>query len=93
MTGDLNVTYQDLANGQAVQLVGLACSCVIFIPFTKKYGRRSTYVISTALVAIGSWWTGYMTTKVEIYLTNLLFGLAGATNEVAVEMTVNILHL
>lgn len=89
MTEDLNVTYQHLANGQAIQLVGLACSCIFVIPFTKKYGRRSTYVISTALVAAASWWTANMNTKVEVYLTNLLFGLAGATNEVAVEMTVS----
>ncbi|EXU95592.1 MFS transporter [Metarhizium robertsii] len=87
MTQDLGITYQDLANAQAIQLVGLASSCILFIPLTKKYGRRSTYVFSTALVAASSWWTAYMTTKVELYLTSLLYGLAASTTDTSVEMS------
>lgn len=89
MMEDLNVTYQDLANGQAIQLVGLASSCVVFIPLTKKYGRRSTYIISTALVAATSWWTAYLETKVELYVTSLLYGLAASTTDTSVEMSVS----
>lgn len=88
MTQDLDITYQDLANAQAIQLVGLASSCILFIPLTKKYGRRSTYVFSTALVAASSWWTAYMKTKVELYLTSLLYGLAASTTDTSIEMSV-----
>ncbi|QLI74315.1 uncharacterized protein G6M90_00g107710 [Metarhizium brunneum] len=89
MTQDLGITYQDLANAQAIQLVGLASSCVLFIPLTKKYGRRSTYVFSTALVAASSWWMAYMKTKVELYLTSLLYGLAASTTDTSIEMSIN----
>lgn len=88
MVDDIDVTYQDLANGQAIQLVGLAVGCIFFIPFTKKYGRRSTYIVSTIAMAGSSWWNAYMQNRVSIYLSNMLFGLAGATNATAVQMSV-----
>ena len=93
MVEDIDVTFQDLANGQAVQLVGLAVGCVVFIPFTKKYGRRSTYIISTAMVAGASWWSAFMQGRVSLYLSNMLFGLAGATNETAIQMSVSNCHM
>jgi MFS family permease len=89
MTEDLSVNYQDLANAQAIQLVGLASSCVLFIPLTKKYGRRSTYIFSTALVAVASWWAAFMKTKIELHLTSLLYGLAASTTDTSVEMSVS----
>lgn len=88
MLTDLGVSYQDLANAQAVQLMGLSFGCVIFIPFAKKFGRRPIYITSTLIVALASWWSRYMTSLVELYLTNLLVGLAGAVNETAAQMTV-----
>lgn len=88
MLQDMDITLEDLTTAQAVQLAGLALGCVFFIPFTKKYGRRSTYIISTAMLAAGTWWSAYMKTAPELYLTNILLGLAGSTNETAVQMSV-----
>ncbi|KND87054.1 putative MFS-type transporter [Tolypocladium ophioglossoides CBS 100239] len=89
MLQDMDVTYQDLANALAVQLAGLAVGCIVIIPFTKKYGRRLTYIISTGIVAAASWWSAYMRTALELYLTNILLGIEGATNEAAVQMSIH----
>lgn len=88
MLQELNVTLQDLNNGMAGQLVGLAFGCVVFIPFARKYGRRSTYIVSTVVVTASIWWSAFMRTSGEVVATNVLMGLAGAINETAVQMSV-----
>ncbi|PHH67430.1 hypothetical protein CDD81_41 [Ophiocordyceps australis] len=88
MLEDMDVTLKDLTNAQAIQLVGLALGCVFIIPFAQKYGRRTVYIISTAGVTVGAWWSANMKTSTEVYLTNLLLGLAGAANETAVQMSI-----
>ncbi|KZL82185.1 major facilitator superfamily transporter [Colletotrichum incanum] len=60
MTVDLNVTISQLSNAQSAQLAGLATGCIFFIPFTIKYGRRLTYLVSTAILAAAAWWTSSM---------------------------------
>ncbi|KAM0438827.1 hypothetical protein ACHAPT_001588 [Fusarium lateritium] len=88
MTVDMEVSYDQLNWGVAFNVAGLAIGCFLFIPLSKKYGRRLTYVVSTGVMAAVSWWSGQMSTPVEIYLTNLIFGLAGSTNEAISEMTI-----
>ncbi|PHH92465.1 hypothetical protein CDD83_7318 [Cordyceps sp. RAO-2017] len=83
------VTQQDLANAQAVQLVGLAIGCVFFIPFAKKYGRRTVYILTIAIAAVSSWWSASMNTVTELFLSNMLLGVAGATNQTAIAMSIN----
>ena len=88
MTVDMNVSYEQLNQAMSVNFAGLATGCVFFIPFAKKYGRRPIYIVSTALMLGSTLWTARMNTLTELYLTNLLQGLAGATNEAIAEMTV-----
>lgn len=88
MTVDLNVTYGELTQSMSVNYVGLAMGCVLFIPFAKKYGRRPVYIVSTALMLVTSFWTARLESLAELYICNLLQGLAGATNETIVEITV-----
>ncbi|KAM4056009.1 major facilitator superfamily protein [Hirsutella rhossiliensis] len=80
---------QDLANAAAVQLVGLAVGCIVFIPFSKKYGRRLVYILVMAIAAIGAWWLALMKTMADLYLSNLLIGIAGAVNQTAIAMSIN----
>ncbi|KAF4592430.1 major facilitator superfamily transporter [Ophiocordyceps camponoti-floridani] len=87
MLRDIRVSQLDLTNGGTVKLGGTAVGCIVFIPFAKKYGRRSAYIFSTALVAAGVWWSAYMKTTAEVYLTNFVIGLAGAVNQAAVQMS------
>ncbi|PHH64240.1 hypothetical protein CDD81_4854 [Ophiocordyceps australis] len=88
MIVDLKTDTETLSNASAVQLAGLAIGCMFFIPFAEKYGRRSAYIISTLLVTISTWWSAYMKTGTEVYLTNALMGLAGAVNEAAIQMSI-----
>lgn len=88
MTVELDMTYDELNAGVSFNVVGLALGCLCIIPFTKKYGRRSTYILSTAVMAATSWWSSRLRTVPEMYFTNLLYGLAGSTNETIAEMTV-----
>ncbi|KAM0330846.1 hypothetical protein ACHAQA_003801 [Verticillium albo-atrum] len=89
MTVDLGVTLAQLSNAQSAQLAGLAVGCIFFIPFTIKYGRRSTYLASTIVLAAASWWTSRMTSYAELIITAFISGLAGAINETAVQMTIS----
>lgn len=88
MNADMGVSYQQLNNAVSFNYVGLAVGCIFFIPLAKKYGRRHSYIASIALMAITSWWTAYMHTATEVYLTNLFQGLGGAVNEAVVYMSV-----
>ncbi|KAE8416419.1 major facilitator superfamily domain-containing protein [Aspergillus pseudocaelatus] len=89
MVVDLDVTYAQLNNAMSVNFVGLAVGCVFFIPFAKKFGRRPVYLISTALMLVTSFWGAEIKTLAELYITNLLQGLAGATNEAIAQITVS----
>ncbi|KAF9769090.1 hypothetical protein IL306_013547 [Fusarium sp. DS 682] len=89
MTVDMGVTIQQLTNAQAAQLAGLAMGCLFFIPLAVKYGRRSSYIISTAVMAGVTWWTSKMTTNAELIITMVITGLAGAINETSVQMTIS----
>ncbi|KAF5008796.1 hypothetical protein FDECE_4951 [Fusarium decemcellulare] len=90
MTVDMDVTFDQLNWGVSFNVAGLAIGCVLFIPLSKKYGRRLTYVASTGIMAAVSWWSGQMSTATEMYLTNFIFGMAGSTNEAISEMTANL---
>lgn len=89
MVVDLGVTYTELNRAMSVNFVGLATGCIFFIPFAKKYGRRPVYIVSTALMLATSFWASKMHSLTELYLMNLLQGLAGATNESIAEITVS----
>ncbi|KAG5802003.1 hypothetical protein H9Q74_009236 [Fusarium xylarioides] len=89
MTVDMGVTIQQLTNAQSAQLAGLAMGCLFFIPLAIKYGRRSAYIISTAVLAGVSWWTSRMESYPELIVTMVITGLGGAINETAVQMTIS----
>ena len=88
MVVDLKVTYAQLNRAMSVNFVGLAMGCVLFIPLAKKFGRRPVYIVSTALMLVTSFWLAKLRTLAELYAANFLQGLAGATNESIVQITV-----
>lgn len=89
MIPDMGVSYTQLNQAMSINFVGLATGCIFFIPFAKKYGRRPIYIISAALMLATTFWMARMDSLTELYITNLLQGLAGATNESIVEITVS----
>ncbi|OOF91810.1 hypothetical protein ASPCADRAFT_399706 [Aspergillus carbonarius ITEM 5010] len=88
MVVDLKVTYAQLNRAMSVNFVGLAMGCVLFIPLAKKFGRRPVYIVSTALMLVTSFWLAKLRTLAELYAANFLQGLAGATNESIVQITI-----
>lgn len=90
MNEELGITYQHLNWSVAVQSVGLAMGCMLFVPFTKKYGRRSSYILSMSVLTASYWWTSRLQSTAELYITNLIQGLASALNETLAQITVSI---
>ncbi|KAH1599619.1 hypothetical protein KXX44_005057 [Aspergillus fumigatus] len=88
MVSDMNVTYAQLNNAMSVNFVGLSVGCIFFIPLEKKLGRRPVYLVSTAIMMAASFWSAWMKSLPELYISNLLYGLAGATNESIVQITI-----
>ncbi|KAK9636740.1 hypothetical protein HCH54_010026 [Aspergillus fumigatus] len=84
----MNVTYAQLNNAMSVNFVGLSVGCIFFIPLEKKLGRRPVYLVSTAIMMAASFWSAWMKSLPELYISNLLCGLAGATNESIVQITI-----
>jgi MFS family permease len=88
MQRDMPITYQELNISSAVNSVGTAVGCLLFIPLSIKYGRRSIYLGSFVVMLAMAIWTALARNKWDIYFTNLFFGMAGSTNETIVQMTV-----
>ncbi|KAH8649971.1 major facilitator superfamily domain-containing protein [Xylariales sp. PMI_506] len=85
---DFNCTYEDLQTGSAIALAGTALGCTMFIPFAIKYGRRIVYIGSLILMTAMAIWQAALTTVTALYICMFFTGLASATNETIVQMTV-----
>ncbi|KAG4253732.1 hypothetical protein FPRO03_07692 [Fusarium proliferatum] len=81
-------SYGQLNNANALNYVGTTVGCILFIPPAVKYGRRSMYLLTTAIIFAMAIWSARMKTLTELYISQLIFGLASATNESIVEMTI-----
>ncbi|KAF4964245.1 hypothetical protein FSARC_7799 [Fusarium sarcochroum] len=81
-------SYGQLNNANAINYVGTTVGCILFIPPAVKYGRRSMYLLTTAIIFGMAIWSARMRTLTELYISQLIFGLASATNEAIVEMTI-----
>ncbi|KIW45113.1 uncharacterized protein PV06_03527 [Exophiala oligosperma] len=88
MVEDMKMPITAFQHGQSANLAGLATGCALFVPLTIKYGRRSTYIASVAVMAAGCWWTARRTSYAEVILTSIIIGWAGAINETVVQMTI-----
>ncbi|KAJ2982104.1 hypothetical protein NQ176_g1608 [Zarea fungicola] len=88
LTAVIFTHYNQLNAALAINYAGTAVGCIFFIPFAIKYGRRHIYIISSAVMLATAAWQACMHTVLEMYLSSLIFGLASATNETIVQMTV-----
>lgn len=85
---EFQFSFGQLTNSNAIGLIGTAFGCIFIIPFAIKYGRRSIYILSLAVMTAMSIWNARMNSLTELYIISLITGLAGATNETIVQMTV-----
>ncbi|KAF4966919.1 hypothetical protein FSARC_5452 [Fusarium sarcochroum] len=72
MSPELNITFEQLNHAQSTNLAGLAMGCILFIPLTKKYGRRLTYILATAVMATMAIWSSKINSMAELYVVNLI---------------------
>ncbi|KAF9890351.1 hypothetical protein FE257_006017 [Aspergillus nanangensis] len=85
---DLDCEYTDLTTALALMFVGTSTGCFFFIPFAIKYGRRPVYIVSVAFLAGMAIWSARMNSLLELFASQLIGGLASATNETIAQMTI-----
>ncbi|KAL4814466.1 major facilitator superfamily domain-containing protein [Aspergillus spinulosporus] len=88
LNAELGISWSNLNNSFAVNLAGLAIGCILIVPFAIKYGRRSIYILSSAVQLATAIWQAKMNTTAELLAINALNGLAGAVSEALVQMTI-----
>jgi len=86
---DLGISWDELNITFASNCAGLAVGCIIFIPFALKYGRRSVYIISTAITFAMAIWQAKLNTFWEMVVTSVISGFSGAVSETLVQITVS----
>ncbi|RDW80295.1 MFS general substrate transporter-24 [Coleophoma cylindrospora] len=85
----LGISYADLNNTFAANCVGLAFGCLVFIPFSIKYGRRPVYLVTTFALFLCAIWSAALRNYSNMIGVNLIDGLAGAVADTIVQMTIN----
>ena len=86
----LGISYSDLNNTFAANCIGLAFGCIIFIPFSLKYGRRPVYLASQFVQFLCAIWSASLRTYPNMIAVNIFDGLAGAVADTIVQMTVSL---
>ncbi|KAK5068620.1 hypothetical protein LTR69_000740 [Exophiala sideris] len=84
----LGISYDDLNNTFAANCVGLAFGCLLFVPFSIKYGRRPVYLVTTFVLFICGIWAAVLRDYPNMVGLNVINGLAGAVADTIVQMTV-----
>lgn len=82
------MSYSQLNNTFAASTAGLAVGCVLFIPFALKFGRRPVYLVSTLVLFLCGIWLALLSTYGQLMGAMVVSGLAGATSETLVQMTI-----
>ncbi|KAF4442956.1 putative HOL1-like protein [Fusarium austroafricanum] len=85
-------TYGQMNTANALNYAGTTVGCIFFIPPAVKYGRRPVYLLTSAIILAMAIWSATLSTLPELYISQLIFGLASATNESIVEMTISDLY-
>ena len=85
---DLGISFNVLNISFGVNCAGLAVSCVLFIPFALKFGRRVVYLISIIVSLATCIWLAKMQTAGDLLGSNLVAGLGGAIAETICQMTI-----
>jgi len=86
----LGISYSDLNNTFAANCIGLAFGCILFIPFSLKYGRRPVYLVSQFVQFLCAVWSASLRTYPNMIAVNIFDGLAGAVADTIVQMTVSL---
>lgn len=85
---DLGHTYQLSTIATALSFAGLAVGCIIFIPFTYRYGRRPIYLLSVVIQLASAIFSAVVQSNAQLLGCNFLQGLGGAISETIVQITI-----
>jgi MFS family permease len=88
----LGISYSDLNNIFAANYIGLAFSCIIFIPFSLKYGHQLFYLVSQLVQFLCAIWSASLRTYPNMTAVNIFDGLAGAVVDKIVQMSVILVY-
>ncbi|ETS79680.1 hypothetical protein PFICI_09533 [Pestalotiopsis fici W106-1] len=86
---ELGMGYQDYNEITALNYVGLAIGCVMFIPLVYKLGRRPVYLISLTIQLATAIWAAKIQTLAELYPLNFIQGIGGAISETIVQISIS----
>lgn len=85
---ELGLSPEILNPAAAVNYVGLAVGCILFVPLVHKYGRRPIYLFSSALQFASVVWFARTMGTGDVMGSNLLSGLSGAISETIAQVTI-----
>ncbi|KAI1385664.1 major facilitator superfamily domain-containing protein [Hypoxylon trugodes] len=85
---DFQCTYTQLNTSAAFMHTGAALGGIFLIPMAIKYGRRPVYIGSLTVMTAMVVWQACMKRVTELYITSLIVGLAGSTNETLAQMSI-----
>lgn len=85
---ELGFSYVVLNNSYGASAATLSFGCVVFVPFSQRFGRRPVYIVTSALMCVVAIWSAKMNTVGDLIGTNILMGLAGSVNETLFQVTV-----
>lgn len=85
---DVGYTYQLSTIATALNFIGLAIGCILFIPFTYRYGRRPIYIISVILQLASAIFAAVVQNTDQLLGSSFLMGLGGAISETIVQITI-----
>ncbi|PSR76563.1 major facilitator superfamily domain-containing protein [Coniella lustricola] len=85
---EIGMTYEVYNIATALGFAGLAIGCIVFMPFSYRYGRRPLYILSVTIQLVAAIWSGKVKTNGELIAANMLMGLGGAISETIVQVTI-----
>lgn len=91
MNDELGFAYTDLNYSYATSAAALSVGCIFFTPLAMRFGKRPVYLLTSAILVAGEVWSARMMTITDLYITNIIMGLAGSVWETLFQMTVHLL--
>ena len=85
---ELEWTFEDFNNSYAMALAATGICCIFLIPIAIDFGRRPIYMFSIALMILVAAWSAKMNQVWELYVTQIIMGIASSTAEITIQMTI-----
>lgn len=78
----------NLNNSYASGAAALAVGCILFVPFSLRFGRRPVYNLTAAVIVGMAAWSAVMTTSAELFATQVLMTAVGVVNQTLFQISI-----